>query len=158
MGDALTGELAGIFIAENSGRGVRAQVRAEAMPGEGLRGDRYAVGRGHWTGRGDCEVTIMSEATLEQLAREGFDLRDGSHRRNLVVRGLADDVLSGSAVAIGAVRLKVDERRPPCRYLERLTGMPGLRDAMAGGRAGFSARVTEGGTMRIGDRVRVLAR
>lgn len=128
---------------------------AEAMvePGVGIAGDRYATGRGHWSGQGDCEVTLIASEELDALAARGVDLRAGTHRRNLETRGLSLEQLVGRHFVIGTARFVFERVRPPCRYLESLTRTPGLRDALAGGRGGICARVVQAGRIRTGDRL-----
>lgn len=129
---------------------------AVVEPGVGIAGDRYATGRGHWSGQGDCEVTLIASEDLDALAAGGVDLGPGSHRRNLETRGVALPQLAGRRFSIGTAEFTFERVRPPCRYLESLTQTPGLRDALAEGRGGICVRVAQAGCIRTGDPIVVL--
>lgn len=135
---------------------MEARTSVQVEPGVGLAGDRYATGRGHWSGQGDCEVTLIEGETLDQLAAFGVVLPDGAHRRNLVTRGVRLADLTGRRFTIGNVAFVFDRVRPPCRYLESVTRVRGVRDALGGVRAGICARVTGPGRLQVGDRITVM--
>lgn len=143
--------LAGIWVAPRGGAPMQAVASAQLEPGVGIVGDRYGTGRGHWSGQGDCEVTLIDCADLDALATEGVDLRAGRHRRNLETTGVRLDQLAGKRFAIGSAELVFERVRPPCRYLESLTQTPRLRELLAGGRGGICARVLTPGRVRTGD-------
>src|SRR3954451_22164867 len=82
--------------------------RAEAVPGAGLTGDRYATGAGTYSkgpkpGR---QVTLIEAEALDELASvHGLTLPAAGARRNLVTRGVALETLIGCAFTIGDVEL-----------------------------------------------------
>ena len=151
----VSGRLEAIWIAPSGGAATTSQVAVRVEPGVGLAGDRYAKGRGHWSGQGDCEVTLIEGETLDDLAARGVRLADGAHRRNLVTRGVRLAALAGCRFTIGGAEFLYDRIRPPCRYLESLTRTPGLRDALGGVRAGICARIVRAGTITVGDTISV---
>lgn len=120
---------------------------------QGLEGDRYALGRGHWPEEQSEPVTLVAAEALEEAARIlGRPLEPAAVRRNVVTRGVELDALLGRRFRIGAVTL--EGRRPchPCRYLEELLKLPGLKRALEG-RGGLRAVLHSEGTLRVGDPV-----
>jgi len=122
----------------------------------GIEGDRYREGTGFWTQYGDvCEVTLIEGEDLDEIERElGIGVKDGEHRRNLVVRGVRLEELRGTRFRIGEAVLRYDRPRPPCRHVQQLTE-PGMTAALRR-RGGICAKVAEGGVVRAGDEIVVL--
>jgi MOSC domain-containing protein YiiM len=144
--------LAAIWLAEAAGGPMRRADAAEALPGRGLAGDRYAAGTGFWKATDGCQVTLIAEEDLLRAERRrGVPLASGEHRRNLVVRGLRPEALEGRRLRIGEALFGWHRRRPPCAYLDSIT-RPGTAKAL-GHRSGVCLRVLEGGWLRVGDRV-----
>lgn len=144
--------LEAIYLAAGAGEPMQ-PVTSITLGDQGLMGDRYAVGAGHWQGPDGCAVTLIRAEDLEWIARRrGLAVMDGEHRRNLVVRGLPRGALESGMLAIGPAALQVVGPRPPCGYLERLT-RPGMVRALLG-RGGACARVVTPGAIAVGDAVR----
>jgi MOSC domain-containing protein YiiM len=126
--------LQAIYIVPSKGQVPQAVNVVRAVPGKGLEGDRYYLGRGsfsRWPGARRAATFIEWEA-IEAVHREfGIDLDDGRHRRNLVTRGVSLAELQGRTFRIGTAVFRGDGPCAPCRYLERLVG-PGLFDALKG--------------------------
>lgn len=127
-------------------RGVIESV-AEAVldPPEGLVGDRYA-GR-----TGTRQVTVMQ---AEHLGAMGAYLGAGPVeaarlRRNLVVSGLNLLAVRERRLRVGEVLLEVTGQCHPCSRMEEELG-PGGYNAVRG-HGGLTARVLQGGTVRLGD-------
>jgi MOSC domain-containing protein YiiM len=155
--DELDGTLTDIFIAEQAGAPMQRVAEIEAVPGLGLAGDRYGAGRGHWKLTDGCQVTLVTEEDLHKVQRRsGISMADGRHRRNLVVRGIPLDAFRQRRVRIGEVLFEFHRLRPPCGYLDRLSGA-GVGKALGKG-AGIALKVLRGGVLRLGDRVTVLRR
>jgi len=146
-----------IFIAPEGGADMHPLSEVVAVPG-GLKGDRYALGSGYWSGGDACEVTIIAAEDLDFIEREtGIDMFGGLHRRNLVVRGQKMDRLVGRLFRLGGAVLVFDCLRPPCAYIRELTGEKGITRALAG-KGGIGVRVIEGGPIRCGDSLEILGR
>ncbi|MFP4217816.1 MAG: MOSC domain-containing protein, partial [Salinarchaeum sp.] len=121
---------------------------------DGLEGDRYCTGRGHYSPYDVCQVTLVQAEALEQISkRSHLAVTEGQHRRNVVVRGGDVHDLLGKRFSLGGARLEGTRPRPPCRYLERVTGQDGLLRALADGNGGICARVAESGEFSEGDEV-----
>ena len=145
------GRLEGILLAESAGAPMEAVSQGEAVAG-GLAGDRYAAGRGYWRATDACEVTLIRVEDLNRIHRRtGLGVLAGEHRRNLVVRGLGRRDLEAWGLRIGEAVFSVQGPRPPCGYLETLTG-PGMARALRG-RSGICLRVAEPAGLAVGDAV-----
>ena len=155
--DELVGRLEAIYVATSAGAAMQAVDVAICETGMGLQGDRYATGSGHWIKTDGCQVTLVRAEDIQRASRRGpvsFD--DGAHRRNLVVSQIPLDASRRRQLRIGDALLEFDRLRPPCGYLERLLA-PGAAKAL-GRASGIGLRVVAGGTIRVGDEVRVLPR
>ena len=123
--------------------------RVEAVAGVGLRGDRYAAGRGTfsaWPGAGR-HLTLVANEVVAEVGVAAADLR-----RNVVVAGVDLDELMGADFVVGGAVLRGVRRCEPCALLEERTGRKGLRKALAG-RSGLRADVLVGGPIAVGDGV-----
>lgn len=138
------------WIGVRPARGAAMEVRAEVelVAGRGLTGDRATGGA-----RG---VSLIQEEHLDVLAR--LLGRDGPidpalTRRNLVVAGVNLRALARARFRIGACLLEGTGECHPCSKMERALGDGGY--AAMRGHGGILARVVEGGTIRLGDPVRI---
>ena len=145
------GFVVSIHLAEAEGAPTFAVPEVRAVVGAGLDGDRYfqpAAGIAP-----QREVTLIASEALDALARDhGIQLRPGEHRRNVVTVGVPLNDLVGQEFQVGAVRLRGLELSEPCRYLQDLTGRPGLLRGLVH-RGGLGARILDGGVIRVGDPV-----
>src|SRR3954454_22590317 len=129
----------------------------QALAGQGLAGDRYALGGGTWAQYPDLEkqVTLIDRDDVAAVAADtGSELTPGDTRRNLVTTGVDLPSLVGRWFSVGDVLLFGMKRCPPCTHLERLTGVR-LVKAMAH-RGGINAAVFAGGTVVEGTLMRVV--
>jgi MOSC domain-containing protein YiiM len=130
---------------------MRAVQQAEAVPGVGLEGDRYANRQGtFYKPEPDFELTLIEAEAIEALCREyGVELAPGEARRNVVTRGVPLNHLVGREFRIGAVKVRGIRLCEPCDHLQRLTGHPlikGLRH-----RGGLRAQILSQGAIRVAD-------
>ena len=133
-------------------------VRRDAVEirSDGVEGDRYRTGDGHFQLDG-CAVTLVAAEALAAVREAtGIDVRDGRHRRNVVVEGFGAemDALLDATVAVGGALLRPTRRRPPCAHLAELAGEEGLASALRN-RGGLCCDVLESGRVAVGDRVSV---
>jgi MOSC domain-containing protein YiiM len=123
-------------------------VEVHSEPGRGLEGDRY------WDDREAGDITLIELEALERLHTDaGIDLRDGTHRRNVTVRGIDLGELVGRRFRVGEVECVGEERCEPCLHLAKLTAFDVLRGLV---HTGLRADVVTGGTIRVGDRIELL--
>ena len=141
------GTLEGIFLAPKVDLPLEPRAAAEVRAGEGLVGDRHFEAGAPATRK--RALTLIAAETLADLARQGLALAPGASRRQLVVRGLDLPRLEGRRFRIGTVLLEGTGPCRPCAHLEELT-RPGVLAALEG-RGGLTARVLEGGLLRVGD-------
>jgi MOSC domain-containing protein YiiM len=142
-----------IYTAPAAGEQMQSRESVHAIDG-GLTGDRYCKGTGHYSPFDVCEVTVVQAEAIESVAKHThLDPTDGQHRRNLVVRGGDVHDLLEETFSVGEARFNGTRPRPPCRYLEEVTGQSGLMDALANGTGGICARVVSPGTLSVGDTV-----
>lgn len=125
---------------------------AVLVPGSGLEGDR-------WRGQpgGARQVTLVAAEHLAAIA--GFLGLDAVAperlRRNLVVQGVNLLALKGWRFRIGAAVLEHSGECHPCSRMEEEFGPGGYTAVRHHG--GITARVVEGGRIRLGDPVERLA-
>ena len=116
----------------------------------GLQGDHKVTGR-VGTKR---QVTLIQHEHL--IAVAGLLHRDRVSpeltRRNLVVSGINLLALKGKQFRVGEALLEFSGPCEPCSRMEANLG-PGGFNAMRG-HGGITAKVIEGGTIRLGDEVR----
>ena len=121
---------------------------AVAEPGQGLRGDRYSSTR-----NGARQVTLVSVEHLRAIAAylSLEEAAPGRLRRNLVTSGINLAALKHRRFRIGGALLEYSGECHPCSRMEEELG-PGGYNAVRG-HGGITARVLEGGTIRLGDSV-----
>ncbi len=142
-----------IYTAESAGEPMTAQESVRAVNG-GLDGDRYCTGEGHYSPYDVCQVTFVQQEALEEISeRSRLDVLNGQHRRNVVVSGGDVHDLLNHRFSLGDARFEGTRKRPPCRYLEQVTGQDGLLRALANGAGGICAHVDDPGTFAVGDEV-----
>jgi MOSC domain-containing protein YiiM len=115
----------------------------------GLLGDRYAGGSGKRA------VTLIQAEHLPAIAALSGHARvdPALLRRNLVVSAIPLIALRERRFRIGEVLLEGTGECDPCSRMEAALG-PGGYNAMRG-HGGLTARVIQGGRIRVGDAVTV---
>ena len=146
-----TGTIEFIYVAPTATAPTVSVNEALAIPGVGLEGDRYALGKGTFSKpEPDFELTLIEAEAIEALKRDyNVELAPGEARRNLVTRGIALNHLVGRDFQIGEVRAHGIRLCEPCDHLQRLTGrqlIKGLRH-----RGGLRAQILTPGSIRVGD-------
>ncbi len=119
----------------------------ELTQGAGVVGDRYA-GRS-----GARAVTLIAAEHLRDIgAWLGTEpVPPAALRRNLVTEGINLLALKERRVRVGGALLEITGEAHPCSRMEETLG-PGGYNAVRG-HGGLTARVLEGGTVRLGDEV-----
>ena len=150
------GEVVGIYVADVKTAPMRSLTVATAIPGKGLKGDRYAAGAGTFTPHSDrlrgYDITLIESEVLERLTlADGTLLAPGESRRNVTTRGIDLNALVGREFRIGTVSAFGQRLCEPCVHLQRLT-RPGVVAGLVH-RGGLRADLLSGGEIRVGDRI-----
>ena len=87
---------------------MQARSRVRLIAGQGIEGDRYALGTGTYSAFPDIrEVTLIEQETLVALKRDhAIDLAAEEHRRNLTVQDTPLNHLVGRRFWVGSVLLE----------------------------------------------------
>lgn len=145
---AQCGRLDWIGLAPARRAALVAVTEAVVRVGTGLDGDHHSP-----TGRGKRQVTLIQAEHLQVigalLGRES--VAPELLRRNLVISGINLLALKDRQFHIGEVLLEGTGQCHPCSRMEEAFG-PGGYNAVRG-HGGITARVLEGGTIRLGDAV-----
>ena len=123
---------------------------AEITRESGLVGDHYSGRPG-----GKRQVTLIQAEDLAAIA--GYldrDVTPGDLRRNLVVSGINLRALKDRRFQAGDAVLEATDDCHPCSRMEIILGGGGYNAVR--GHGGITARVIEGGVVRVGDAVTAL--
>lgn len=140
------GRLEWIGLRPERDTAMRVVQEATLVAGRGITGDRYRTSRD-----GARQVTLISAEHVAAVA--GFlglaGLSPATLRRNLLVRGVNLLALKGRRFRVGGALLEYSGEAHPCSRMEAALG-PGGYNAMRG-HGGITARIIEGGVVRLGD-------
>lgn len=147
-----------IFVSPDVGERMQVRATVRALAGQGLEGDRYALGRGSYSQAPRPvarDVSIIGreamEAANDELRRCGLPPFDPDEtRRNIVVEGVDVYSLLGREFQIGAVRLCGSDITRPCHVPSAVAGKSGFKEAYRD-RGGILAAILSDGTISIGD-------
>jgi MOSC domain-containing protein YiiM len=122
----------------------------ELVAGRGIKGDLKA---GKSKNR---QLNVMSYATTQKLAAEGYKTAPGELGEQIVIAGI--DVIQlpkGTQLQIGEEAIiEIGKPRTPCEWFELVQGKS-MEESV--NRIGVLAKVLRGGMICIGDEVKVLA-
>ena len=158
-----SGTLLHIHIAPSASQPMQELDEASLVAGQGIEGDRYLLGTGTYSPNLDIrEVTLIEMEVLEALEQgeprvpgTRTSLRPVDHRRNLTTRGVPLNHLVGRRFAVGETVLRGGRMNFPCKYLEKLLGVPGLYAGLLN-RSGLNCSIEVGGVIRRGNPIRPL--
>lgn len=158
------GRLLHIHIAPTASARMVEIAEAIVVAGRGIEGDRYFLGIGTYSrsSKPDArEITLFEMEVLDALLRNDPPLQSGpiaiepaDHRRNLTVRGVPLNHLAGKRFRVGDVILFGGRLNFPCKYLERLLGLPVYLPLY--NRSGLNCLIEKGGVIWRGDPVEPL--
>ncbi|WP_152041016.1 MOSC domain-containing protein [Salinigranum salinum] len=150
------GRIDALFTAPADGEPMETHDAVDAVEG-GLAGDRYLLGRGHYSPYDVCQVTFVAGEALDEIRdRHGIDLFDGRHRRNVVTRDVDLHALLETTFTVGEATFRGTRPRPPCAHVERVADEQGVARALKDGRGGICADVVAPGTIHVGDAIDVV--
>jgi MOSC domain-containing protein YiiM len=139
-----------IVVAPARGASAQCVEAVEALPGEGLRGDRYA---GKQNRRPADEVTLIELENIEAFTQAtGLPLTPEMPRRNIVTRGVRLNELCGKRFVVGGAVFEGLELCEPCKLFAKRTHREVL--SFFAGKGGLRARIVAGGSVRVGDPVK----
>lgn len=147
-----TGIIQDIYISEFEGHPM-VRMRSVVVNSQGIVGDRYCKGNGHWSSFPDqtgSALTLIASEVIESSSFEGPLLR-----RNIVTSGLDLGELIGREFSIGLIRCFGVRPCLPCKYLEDIIGR-GFRKEHDGIRGGLRVDVLKGGLVAIGDPIELI--
>jgi MOSC domain-containing protein YiiM len=143
------GTVAFISVRPRRREDVIALNEVNAITNVGLDGDRYR------NKSGSRQVTLIQSEHLEAVSSFlGKTIRPEDMRRNIVVKGINLLSLKGQTFRIGMATLQYSGECHPCSRMEESLGTGGY-NAMRG-HGGITAKVVEGGLIRLGDKVTVI--
>lgn len=126
-----------------------ASERVDLVANHGIRGDKKAGGNP------ERHLNIMTRETLDQLGREGFKVAPGQMGEQIVVSGLDMNALNpGDRLQFGeSAVVQIAKPRTGCAKFRTVQGH---EPAEAANRLGMMATVISGGSIGVGDPVRVV--
>lgn len=148
-----TGRLTWIGLREKRRGALLTPNRAEALAGQGLRGDHRS--KGNINPANKRQVTLIQAEHLAVIASFMHlpEVAPELLRRNLAVSGINLLALRDRRFYVGEVLLEGTGPCHPCTRMTENLGEGGL--AAMRGHGGITARILEGGSLQLGDLVRV---
>jgi MOSC domain-containing protein YiiM len=158
---AQRGWVEAIAIADRAEAPMQQVTTAQAIPGRGLDGDRYANRAGTFTPRSPrgsgYDLTLIEAEVLDDLTLpDGHRLEYAEARRNVVTRGIDLNTLVGQRFRVGDVECVGRRLCEPCAHLERLTHKGVLRNLIH--RGGLRADILTAGSITVGAAIERLQR
>ena len=149
-----------IYIAPQAGESMVQIAQANIVAGEGIVGDRYALGIGAFSKTKNkirhislIALKGMEDANRKLIAKQQMPFGEGDTRRNIIISGISADELNGLVGKIfylGGLAFKGTELCEPCQrpanLLKRRDFMSAFED-----RGGLRAEALESGTFGNGD-------
>jgi MOSC domain-containing protein YiiM len=157
MSDDLPGRITGL---QRSNGGVpKLPVESAAVSQSGMEGDRQRNRRFH--GGPDRALCLYSQELIDALEAEGHPIVRGAVGENVTIAGLPwGRVRPGATLTIGEVEVEVTSYTAPCENIEGAF-MDGrfvrISQRVHPGWSRVYVRIRRGGTLRVGDEVRLAA-
>ncbi|MDR7270493.1 MOSC domain-containing protein YiiM [Pelomonas saccharophila] len=149
----IQGRVEAIVVRATPRERARLVEQTTALAGIGLADDRLGQ-------RGEAElstrqVTLIQQEHLPLIAAfaRSAPIDPVDLRRNLVISGINLLTLKNAKVRVGAALIEIVGPCAPCSRMEEVIG-PGGYAAMRG-HGGMTARILEGGAIRVGDMLSV---
>jgi MOSC domain-containing protein YiiM len=149
-----------IYIASVAGEPMVQLTQAEIVAGQGIVGDRYALGLGAFskTKPKIRHITLIALAGIEHVnrrlvAKQEAIFDQGDTRRNLVISGISEDELNslvGKNFHLGGLAFKGAELCEPCQRPAKLLKRSDFMGVFEG-RGGLRAEALESGSLVPGD-------
>lgn len=124
----------------------------------GLEGDRQLDRENH--GGPERAVSLYSLELIEALRAEGHPIAPGTTGENLTLAGLPwEELRPGTRMEVGDVVIELTSHAAPCQTIAASFSdarVVRISEKVHPGWSRFYARVLTEGTLRVGDRVRIL--
>jgi len=122
-----------------------------AVTDRGLEGDKAGLRAG-----GKRQVTLMQAEYMQVMKSllPELDLTMADMRRNIAISGVNLNALKDCTIQLGQAKLEITGFCHPCSKLETQLGY-GVYNAMRG-HGGLTAKVIQGGEIKLGDQLVVL--
>jgi len=146
-----TGTLIWIGIRPERGMDLIEMQNVRLIEGKGLEGDHYSS-----KSSDSRQVTLIQHEHLLSIASFlGYDvIHPNLLRRNLVIKSINLLALKDKYFRIGEAVLEMTNQCHPCSRMEKNLGLGGYNAVR--GHGGITARIIEGGEIRIGDALKVI--
>ena len=149
-----------IYIASKAGDSLVQLAQANILAGEGIVGDRYALGIGAFS-KTKLKIRHISLITLEGIedanrqliAKQQMPFGEGETRRNIIINGISADELNnlvGKIFYLGGLAFKGTELCEPCQRPANLLGKSDFMNAFED-KGGLRAAALESGTLKQND-------
>ena len=153
-----TKKLLAIQIAEDKGAPMQSLESVKAIEGVGIEGDRYARGKGAFSGVRDVVRHIsLIESEVIQNVRDSnaVDLTFADTRRNLLTAGVCLNDLVGKRFRIGELLVEGVELCDPCARPGKLSGKPDLKNFkdLLDNQGGLRVKIIKTGVLNVGDAI-----
>ncbi len=146
-------QVVSLFICADKGLPMVEVQSVNAIVGKGLKGDRYALGKGAWSKAREAirHVSLIEIEAINE-ANKNLEVRFMAieTRRNIIVSGVRLNELVGKVFRIGNVKVRGVELCDPCVRPSKLAGKEGFAEAFAS-RGGLRVEVLSAGTINQGD-------
>ena len=152
-------KLHAIYTASRAGESMVQLAQAEIVAGEGIAGDRYALGIGAFSKSKPkirhvslIALSAIENANSELLSKQQVVFDQSDTRRNLVISGISEEVLNGlvgKTFYLGGLAFKGTELCEPCQRPANLLKRPDFMNVFEG-RGGLRAEVLESGRLTPG--------
>ena len=116
----------------------------------GIEGDKKG-------GHPKRQLNIMAQESMSALAKNGFQANPGELGEQIIINGLTQDLNTlpeGTQLQFGDhAIIEISTPRTGC---DRFEAIQGRHPSEAAGQLGMMARVIQGGTINIGDQIKIL--
>jgi MOSC domain-containing protein YiiM len=146
---SMPGQLRAIYVKRAKRGPMDRRDAATLVAGRGLVGNANQGGR--------RQVILLDEAAWADATAElGVDLDPSTRRAHLLLSGVRLEDTRGRVLRVGPARLRIWFECTPCYQMDQ--ACPGLQEALRPcWRGGACAEVIEGGEIRIGDEILLIA-
>lgn len=146
-----------LYVADGAGEPMQPVEVVSLVKDLGIAGDRYALGTGAFSKKGD-KIRHVSLIAVEGIIAANAELDEpftpAETRRNILTSGINLNALVGKEFSIGHVAFSGTELCHPCHRPSRLSQKPTFKEAFFY-RGGLRAQVLGNGLVRTGDTITV---